>query len=94
MKKYIYNSNDHGREDSFEIVDSIPCAFQVWNIGRENFNFSGFIPLALVNKDYTVDLSSLKAYECPSEEIALKIIDKAKRQTVDAKEINKMLLDK
>lgn len=61
------------RVDEFEIVDEWPDGYFIWNIGRENFMYPEYIPLAKKgNLPYLVDLTCLKAFKCESEEIALK----------------------
>ena len=34
------------RTDRFEIVGEFPFGYEVWAIGRENFPFPGYLPLA------------------------------------------------
>ena len=61
------------REDEYEIVDEWPAGYFIWNIGRENFMFPEYIPLAKKgNQPNHIDPTSLKAFKAPSEEIALK----------------------
>ena len=61
------------RVDEFEIVDEWPDGYFIWNIGRENFMYPEYIPLAKKgNLPYQVDITCLKAFKCESEEIALK----------------------
>ena len=45
--KYIINIlRRQQRTDKFKIVDTFPLGYIVWPIGRENFPFPGYIPLA------------------------------------------------
>lgn len=39
-------TEDHWHRDEFEIVSEFPNGYIVWNIGRQNFPFPGYIPLA------------------------------------------------
>ena len=71
----------------FEIVKEIPEKYVVWNIGRHNFDFEGYIPLCLSDKNFNVDVSTLKAFKMESEEKALYVLKKAGRRTIKAKEI-------
>ena len=76
MEKII--NKEWYRTDEFEIVDEWPDGYFIWNIGRENFPYPEYIPLAKSgNLPHHVDLSSLKAFKAPSEEIALKCMQAA-----------------
>lgn len=81
-KKYFELVTGCGRTDVFEIVDEFPKGFQVWNIGRHNFPYKGYIPLAEVT-DFHVDFKTLKALKMPNEEICLKILKEAGRHSMD-----------
>lgn len=39
-------TNNYNRKDVFEIVEKFPNGYVIWNIGRRNFPFKGYIPLA------------------------------------------------
>lgn len=47
----------------YEIVDEFPAGYMVWNIGRENFPYEGFVPLAKPREEGScmIDRNSLKA---------------------------------
>lgn len=67
------------RTDEYEPVEQFPDRYIVWNIGRANFPFENYIPLAKpdpANK-YHVRLTDLKALKCESEGLALFILHKA-----------------
>jgi len=66
-----------GRTDKFEIVDLWPMSHEIWNIGRENFPFEGYLPLCVCDADYQVGLSNLKCVKVDSEEMALAAIHAA-----------------
>lgn len=82
--------NGYGTTYHFEVVKNIPYGYKVWNLGRKNFPFNKMIPLCQTH-GYNVYVDTLKAYECPSEEIALKIMDEAQHQTVEAWRIIQLL---
>ena len=50
--------------------------------GRENFRHEGYLPLAYVSADCSVDMSRLKAYHVGDEALCLKVLEAAGR-TVD-----------
>ena len=72
-----------GRIDRFEVVDAWPAGCVVWNIGRENFRHEGYLPLAYVFANHSVDMSRLKAYHVGDEALCLKVLAAAGRGTVD-----------
>lgn len=91
--KTLSINNGWGETYTFEIVDQLPNDnhYVVWNIGRNNFPFKKFIPLCTCGKNYHVNLESLKAFKCPSEEKALEIIEKAKRGTVNTIQVKEII---
>lgn len=82
---------EYYRSDRFVVVNTFPKDYIVWNIGREHFPVQGYIPLALVDDNWQVDLSSLKTLKCPSDRIADVVLGKAHRQTVDKEEYQKII---
>lgn len=42
----ILVTENYNRKDIFEIVDEYPHGYIVWPIGRRNFPFTGYVPLA------------------------------------------------
>lgn len=68
----IINTSWFGRVDVFQIVDEFPCGYSVWNIGRKNFPFPGYLPLGRF-KDYVMVegcvLKAIKADERLADEI-------------------------
>lgn len=81
----------HGDERVFKIVDEVPSGYIVWNIGRHNFPFLEFVPLAKVFKGtYHVDVTTLKAIRVKNEETALAILKEASRRGVNKSKFNKM----
>ena len=72
---------------NYKVVSSIsevPLGYVVWNIGRHNFPLRGYIPMCRMNKahedDFSVDITSLYAIPCQSEEQALEILKKSIRE--------------
>ena len=53
--KYIINIlRRQQRTDKFKIVDTFPHGYIVWPIGRENFPFPGYIPLAKPHREKNI----------------------------------------
>lgn len=59
-----------GRVDTFEVVDKIPSGYVVWNITPIGEN-GDYIPLALVDKNCSVDLSTLKAIKVGADKASI-----------------------
>lgn len=73
-----------GRVDKYEIVNSFPNGYVVWNIGRHNFPYEGYIPLArLTDIPYTVDLNRLKTIKV-GESLASHIIKEARLYEINS----------
>ena len=75
------------RNRNYKVVSSIsevPLGYVVWNIGRHNFPLRGYIPMCRMNKahedDFSIDINSLCAVPCQSEEQALEILKKSTRE--------------
>ena len=75
------------RNRNYKVVSSIsevPLGYVVWNIGRHNFPLRGYIPMCRPNRahedDYAIDITSLCAVPCQSEEQALEILKKSIRE--------------
>lgn len=80
----------------YEQVTEFPYGYEVWNIGRANFPHERCIPLAKPlatsgDERYYIDPESLKYIEVESEELALRIIEEAKRKEVNREKFLKML---
>ena len=68
----IVNTTYFGRVDVFEIVEEFPCGYAVWNIGRENFPFPGYLPLGRFEDYRMVEgcvLKAIKTDEALADEI-------------------------
>lgn len=84
----IIHKTRFGRTDVFEIVDKFPNGYVVWPIGRANFPYEGFIPLARpTDVPYHIDMNSLKALRV-DEPIASDIL-----KEVHYREVNSMTFD-
>ena len=87
----VIKSGNH----TFEVVDEFPESAVVWNIGRRNFQHEQYIPLAFIDNSWDdnchIDLERLKAIKVKSEDIALRVLDIACRETVDKDKFLKIL---
>ncbi len=71
-------THTYGRTDTFEIFNDFPAGYIVWNIGRGNFPFEGFVPIAKpASEPYHIDLGHLGAWKVKDEATAMKIIEAA-----------------
>ena len=64
---------------TFKVVDYVPGGI-VWNIGRHNFPFEGYVPCCHAgykNNPYWVNPDSLTAYNIGNEKLALLCLDLA-----------------
>lgn len=84
---------------TFEVVETFPHGYNVWNIGRRNFNFECYIPLAKPKTTgYTlqkcIDAETLKAIKIKDEETALKILNLSSYEFVDKKRFEELTRQK
>ena len=56
---FLIQERIYGRIDKFEIVDSIPEGYIIWNIGENMVD--GYLPLVKPLEYYNIDLHSMKA---------------------------------
>jgi hypothetical protein len=64
------------RTDVFDIVDEFPNGYIIWSIGRKNFPFECYLPLAKPGQmPHTVDTSDLKAIKVRDERTALALLN-------------------
>lgn len=82
-------TNDSGF--AFDVVDEFPNGYEIWAIGREYFDFEGYIPLCEVGKDYSVNTDTLKALKVKDETLALALMDEAIKKGVNKNKYNKMI---
>lgn len=84
-KKTITHKDFWGETRTYEIVNEFPYCYEVWNIGRENFPFPKFIPLAMGGYNgnpFHIYPDKLKALEVESEEFALFLLSKVHQKIV------------
>lgn len=84
----------HGRTDIFEVCKEFPKGYVVWNIGRENFPFEGYVPLAkpILYPPNHIELKTLKTIKV-SEDFALwllKIASKGTYGSIDKQKFHKL----
>lgn len=79
--------------DTFEVVNEFPMGYEIWNIGRHNFPFECYVPLArpLAENRYYIDRTSLKAIKVNDEKTALAILKAAGRRTINEKKFYKII---
>lgn len=80
----ILTTSDYWNTDNFAVVDEFPAGAIVWNIGRQNFPFPGFIPVAWPLDDCHIDRARLMAVKCKDDETADAILKEAGRRGVNA----------
>lgn len=79
----VHHSRLCGRTDRYRIVDHFPPGYIVWNIGRDNFPFEGYVPLAReTDIPHHIDLKTLRALKVNDEDTALRMIEAAGYRTV------------
>jgi hypothetical protein len=86
-------TNNGLRSDRFEVVKDFPSAgYIVWNIGRSNFPFKGYIPVCQLKdrENRWIDPSTLKAVKCYDEFTARFILKQAGMYETDWIEFMKM----
>lgn len=66
---FLIQETKWGRIDNFEIVDSIPDGYIIWNIGRNMVD--GYLPLVKPLENYNIDLNSMKAIKYDDSQIIL-----------------------
>ncbi len=82
MSNQIKDIDRFGNTHIFRIekdINNVPECYVVWAIGRENFPYEGFIPLAKRHSSLPnyIDTRSLIALKCPTEGVALSLLNKA-----------------
>lgn len=83
---------DYWHRDEFEIVNEFPNGYIVWNIGRENFPFPGYIPLAKPDdRPYYIKRKGLKTIKL-NEDLADAILKEASSGRIG--QIDKFMFDK
>lgn len=78
MKPKTITQNTCGRTDVFRVFETFPKGYVVWNIGRRNFPYKGYVPIAKPGTlPYHIDLGHLGALKMESEKAALRLIEAA-----------------
>lgn len=93
-EKRFLKTENFGHKDVFEIVEEFPNEYVIWNIGRHNFPFVGYLPLARPSKTmpYHIERSDLKTIKV-SEAFAewlMKIVSKGSYGTIGKGEFLKL----
>ena len=72
MTKTIKKDNGYGTTYEFEIVESVPKGFIIWNVNI--LNDTGYLPLCetIAKGSYTVNTNTLKAIKCNGVDKVLK----------------------
>lgn len=78
----IVDKDRWGNTHTFEIVPDFPSGYTIWNIGRSNFPYKGYIPLCVADANCHVNLNTLKAMKAASEELALALLKEAGKHRV------------
>lgn len=68
---------------TYRVVNSVldvPMGYVIWNIGRHNFPLEGYVPMCRANQDFSIDVTTLCAVPCKSEEQALEIMKNSMRK--------------
>lgn len=87
-----FTTADTWNTDNFKLVETFPNGAIVWNIGRHNFPFPGYIPVAYPIGDYRINRSRLMAVKCKDEKTADIILKRAGKGTINKEtflELNK-----
>ena len=79
METRYLEHTEYGRTDRFLICDTWPAGYVVWNIGRHNFPFEGYLPLCVCDNNYHVFINSLCCIKVESEELAIEVLCEAGR---------------
>lgn len=87
-EKYLITESYTHNTDKFEILDKIPWGYIIWNIGRWNFKFDGYIPLAkLADEPFHIKRNSLKAVYV-GKEFSDWLLEKSSYRIIYSQEIN------
>ena len=78
------------RTDVYEVAENWPIGYVVWNIGRSNFNYPGYIPLCKNGDPAQVDLRNLVALKIDDEQLCLAILKEAGLHRVDEERFNEI----
>lgn len=85
MQKLIDGNN------VFETTNEFPDGYEIWAIGRRNFEHKGYVPLCEVDGNNNVKRDTLKALKVKDEVLALSLLYEAVKRGVNKKKYNKMI---
>ena len=86
MEKFI---NDGGYV--FEKTNEFPDGYEIWAIGRRNFEHKSYVPLCEVDENYNIKRDTLKALKVKDEAFALALLYEAIKRGVNKNKYNKMI---
>lgn len=75
----------------FEKTNEFPDGYEIWAIGRRNFEHKGYVPLCEVDENNNVKRDTLKALKVKDEVLALFLLYEAVKRGVNKKKYNKMI---
>lgn len=91
MSKYFIIENTvHGDMRVWRVTNKPTNGYILWNIGRENFPFQGYIPTAKPLPEYRIDITSIEALYVGDEGFALWLINKSIKRTVNLSDLDKL----
>lgn len=75
----------------FEVVDKWPSGdYTVWNIGRHNFQYEGFLPLCQTDGNYHIIPNQLKALNVGDETLCRAVLREAGYREVNERKFEAM----
>lgn len=75
----------------FEKTNEFPDGYEIWAIGRRNFEHKGYVPLCEVDESRYVKRDTLKALKVKDEALALTLLSEAVKRGVNKKKYNIMI---
>ena len=75
----------------FEKTNEFPDGYEIWAIGRRNFEHKGYVPLCEVDENNNVKRDTLKALKVKDEVLALSLLYEAVKRGVNKEKYNKMI---
>ena len=72
-KEYVSFENGYGITWKFEVVESVPKGFRIWNIGKHMID--GYLPLCeLIGNTYNINPDTLKAIKMENAQVILSAV--------------------
>lgn len=75
----------------FEKTNEFPDDYEIWAIGRRNFEHKGYVPLCEVDENYNIKRDTLKALKVKDETFAQSLLYEAIKRGVNKKKYNRMI---